>query len=133
MYTLREALKEHYEREEQWQRYKHISYDWCKDIKRGRGSDNKAHELGELLVQEVKEAIAEAKAAEPVRRRQIVRHLRASWHSGMCCIMLCSLSLKKTVFAFFQNSACLHGIASLSLASPFVGQPMAELIQCYVP
>jgi len=85
--TLREALKEHYEREEQWQRYKHISYDWCKDIKRGRGSDNKAHELGELLVQEAKEAIAEAKTAEPARRRHIFRRLKAAWHPGMSCTM----------------------------------------------
>jgi len=85
--TLREALKEHYEREEEWQRYKHISYDWCKEVKRWSGTDNRAHKLGEVLVQEVKEALAEAKTAEPARRRHIVKRLRASWHSGMSCIM----------------------------------------------
>ena len=118
VYTLREALKEHYEREEQWQRYKHISYDWCKDIKRGRGSDNKAHELGELLVQEVKEAIAEAKTAEPVRRRHIVRHLRASWHSGMSCIMLCSLFPEEDCICIFPEQRLLarHCILELGIA-----------------
>ncbi len=41
------------------------------------------HQLGEVLVQEVKEATAEAKAADPARRRHIARRLRAAWHPGM--------------------------------------------------
>lgn len=84
---LRKAHKEHYEREKQWHRYKHISHDWRKEVKRWCGTDNKAHKLGELLVQEAKEAIAEAKTAEPARRKRIVRRLRAAWHPGMSCIM----------------------------------------------
>jgi len=48
------------------------------------------HQLGEGLVQEVKEAIAEAKTvkdADEARSKQIVRHLRAKWHPGMSLIV----------------------------------------------